>query len=234
MSALEILDVYGGYGEADILNGVTLRVDPGEIVVVVGPNGAGKSTVMKAVFGLVQIRKGDIRFGGDTVVGLKTEAIVRRGISYVPQVDNVFPSLTVEENLDMGAFIRNDDYSANLDRVYELFPPLKERRRQPAGTLSGGQRQMVAMGRALMVDPKLLLLDEPTAGLSPKFVDEILSLVKEINDGGVGLLIVEQNAKNALELAHRGYVLAMGRNRHEDTGRGLLADKRIAEMFLGG
>ncbi len=228
-------EVYGGYGGGvDILSGVSLAVEPGEIVGIIGPNGAGKSTAMKVVFGLVHVRQGEVRFEDKNITRTPTDRIVRLGICYVPQTDNVFPSLTVHENLEMGAFVRDDDYSAQLERVYELFPPLRERRRQPAGTLSGGQRQMVAMGRALMLDPKLLLLDEPTAGLSPLFIDQIFEIVRRINGLGISILMVEQNAKRALRMAHRGYVLAMGRNRHEDTGPNLLANREVAEMFLGG
>jgi len=234
MSLLEIDGITGGYGDSDILHDLSMRVEEGEVVVIVGPNGAGKSTAMKSVFGLLTIRGGAIRFKGEDITGLKPDQIVRRGICYVPQVENVFPSLSVHENLEMGAYLRRDDFSASLDRVYDLFPPLKEKRRLPAGSLSGGQRQMVAMGRALMLDPALLLLDEPTAGLSPKFMDQIFDIVRSVNAQGVAILMVEQNAKQALALAGRGYVLATGRNRHEDTGAALLADREVAEMFLGG
>ena len=234
MSLLLAQDVFGGYGDTDILHGVSLEMDPGEVVAIVGPNGAGKSTAMKAVFGLVNVREGRVRFDDRDITNLQPDRIVARGMCYVPQEKNVFPSLSVNENLEMGAFIRRDDFSAQIERVYDLFPPLKDKRRQPAGTLSGGQRQMVAMGRALMLDPKLLLLDEPTAGLSPKFIDLIFERVREINNQGVGILMVEQNAKQALAMADRGYVLVLGRNRHEDTGSNLLNDPEIAEMFLGG
>jgi branched-chain amino acid transport system ATP-binding protein len=227
-------DVHGGYGGADILNGVSVRVDPGEVVVIVGPNGAGKSTAMKAVFGLVKVRKGTIVVGDTDVAGLRADQIVRHGVGYVPQTANVFPSLTVQENLELGAYVRRDDWSGQLDRIYGLFPPLKEKRRQAAGTLSGGQRQMVAMGRALMLEPRLLLLDEPTAGLSPKFIGQIFEIVKQINALGISILMVEQNAKQALGIAHRGYVLSLGANRFEDTGPALLANREVAEMFLGG
>ncbi len=234
MSLLQVEEVYGGYGGVDILNGVDLRVEDGEIVVIVGPNGAGKSTAMKAVVGLVKVRQGHVRFDGHEVTGKRPDEVAKLRVCYVPQEKNVFPTLTVHENLEMGAFLRDDDYSKQLEAVYDIFPPLVEKRRQPAGSLSGGQRQMVAMGRALMLEPKLLLLDEPTAGLSPLFTDMIFYKVKEINATGVAILMVEQNAKDALALADRGYVLALGRNRHEDTGANLLANREVAEMFLGG
>lgn len=231
---LEAKEVYGGYGGADILNGISLSVASGEFVSIVGPNGAGKSTAMKSLFGLIKVRTGSISFEGREITGLRPDQIVRLGICYVPQEYNVFPSLTVRENLEMGAFIRSDDYSAEIERVYDLFPVLKERRRQLVGTMSGGQRQMVAMGRALMLKPHLLMLDEPSAGLSPNFIDLIFERIQEINRSGVGILLVEQNAKAALEISDRGYVLVMGRNRHEDTGPNLVNNKEVAEMFLGG
>jgi ABC-type branched-subunit amino acid transport system ATPase component len=234
VSLLEAQTIYGGYGGVDILNGVDMRVEDGELVVIVGPNGAGKSTAMKAIIGLVKVREGHIRFDGQEITGRRPDEVARLRVCYVPQEKNVFPTLTVHENLEMGAFLRDDDYSGQLDAVYEIFPALVEKRRQPAGSLSGGQRQMVAMGRALMLEPKLLLLDEPTAGLSPLFTDMVFDKVKEINATGVAILMVEQNAKDALALADRGYVLALGRNRHEDTGANLLANREVAEMFLGG
>ncbi len=234
MTLLKAEELYGGYGGGDILNGVSLRVDAGEVVVIVGPNGAGKSTAMKALFGLVNVRSGRVTFRDEEITRLSPDRIVGRGVCYVPQEANVFPSLTVLENLEMGAFIRRDDYSAQIERVFELFPPLKEKRSQAAGTLSGGQRQMVAIGRALMLDPKVLLLDEPTAGLSPKFIDLIFERIQEINATGVSILMVEQNARHALSLADRGYVLVLGANRYEDTGPNLLANREVAEMFLGG
>jgi len=224
----------GGYGGADILKGVSIKVDPGEIVVIIGPNGAGKSTVMKAVFGLVEPRQGRVTFAGADITRLATEQRVRRGMSYVPQERNIFVSLSVHENLEMGAFVRNTVPRAAYDRVYALFPPLAEKRRQAAGELSGGQRQMLAVGRALMVEPKLLMLDEPTAGLSPRAMDEIFACIRAINREGVSLLMVEQNAKRALALAHRGYVLSTGENRFADTGAALLANREVAESFLGG
>lgn len=231
---LEARSITGGYGSQDILKSVSIRLDRGEIVSIVGPNGAGKSTLMKAVFGLVQIRKGSVVFDGSDITKLRADQVVRRGLCYVPQEYNVFPSLSVRENLEMGGFIRSGDVSDDVARVMELFPPLKEKAKQSAGTLSGGQRQMVAIGRALMLDPAVLLLDEPSAGLSPLFVDDIFDRVKAINETGVGILMVEQNARRALELSDRGYVLAMGRNRHEDSARALLDDPHVAEMFLGG
>jgi branched-chain amino acid transport system ATP-binding protein len=234
MTSLRAEVITGGYGGTDILHGVSMEVGAGEIVAIVGPNGAGKSTAMKALFGLVRVREGVVRLGDADITNWKPDRIVGQGMCYVPQEKNVFPSLTVRENLEMGAFIRRDDYSAQIERVLELFPPLKERRHQAAGTLSGGQRQMVAIGRGLMLDPAILLLDEPTAGLAPKFIDLIFERVRDINAQGVGILMVEQNAKQALAMAHRGYVLVLGRNRHADTGPNLLNDPEIAAMFLGG
>lgn len=234
MSLLTMTDLHGGYTDADILHGLNLRIDTGEVIVIVGPNGAGKSTAMKAIFGLLRIRQGSIRFNGKEITHLAPEQVVREGICYVPQTENVFPTLSVQENLEMGAFIRNDDISEQIEMVYQLFPPLRARARAAAGVLSGGQRQMVAMGRALMLNPSLLLLDEPTAGLSPKFMDQIFSIIRDINALGVSVMLVEQNARQALGLADRGYVLTTGSNRHEDSGANLLADREVAEMFLGG
>jgi branched-chain amino acid transport system ATP-binding protein len=234
VTLLVMVDLKGGYGDADILHGVSLEVDAGEIVVIVGPNGAGKSTALKAVFGLVKVRGGSIVFADENLTGRRPDQIVQAGISFVPQTENVFPSLSVEENLDMGAYLRDGDIKAQKEKVFTLFPPLREKRRQAAGTLSGGQRQMVAMGRALMLDPRLLLVDEPTAGLSPLFMDQIFEILRAINRTGVAILMVEQNAKQALAIADRGYVLATGQNRHHGTGRELLDDPAVAEMFLGG
>jgi branched-chain amino acid transport system ATP-binding protein len=234
LSLLAVTGLRGGYGDVDILHGVSLAVEPGQIVVIVGPNGAGKSTALKAVFGLVRIRGGSIVFADRDLTGRRPDQIVEAGISFVPQTENVFPTLTVEENLDMGAYLRKDDIRPQRERVYELFPPLREKRRQAAGTLSGGQRQMVAMGRALMLDPKLLLVDEPTAGLSPLFMNQIFEILVDINKTGVAIMMVEQNAKQALGIADRAYVLAMGENRHEGTGAELLGDPEVATMFLGG
>jgi len=226
--------VRGGYGDADILHGVSLTVHPQEIVVIVGPNGAGKSTAMKAVFGLVRIRDGAILFEGEDITGWRPDAIVRRGISYVPQVKNVFAEMTVHENLEMGAFLAPSVKAEAFERIYTLFPDLKAKRNTLAGSLSGGQRQMVAMGRALMLNPRLLLLDEPTAGLSPKYMEQIFQILRDVRETGVAILLVEQHAKQALAFCDRGYVLATGANRHEGSGQALLNDPEIAQMFLGG
>jgi branched-chain amino acid transport system ATP-binding protein len=234
MTLLRAEGLVGGYGGNDILNGVDLSVAGHEIAVIVGPNGAGKSTAMKAIFGLLNLRLGRVRLDDDDITGEPPDRLVRRGMAYVPQERNVFPNLTVNENLEMGAFVRRDDIRAALDQVYALFPALREKRRQAAGELSGGQRQMVAIGRALMIEPRLLLLDEPTAGLSPRIIDEIFERVVAINKAGVGILMVEQNARQALAIAHTGYVLATGRNRFTDTGKALLANREVAESFLGG
>ena len=231
---LEAANLCAGYGEMNILDGVSLALEAGEIGVVIGPNGAGKSTALKALFGLLRVSEGSIRLDGANITNAAPESLVRRGMSYVPQERNVFETLSVEENLEMGAFVRRDDYRRLIDRVYGLFPPLEDKRRQPAGELSGGQRQMVAMGRALMVEPRLLLLDEPTAGLSPLFMSQIFEQITAINAAGVGVLMVEQNARQALGIAHRGFVLASGRNRFTDTGPNLLADPEVARSFLGG
>jgi len=235
MTLLKVTDMYAGYsGGIDILNKVNLYVDQGEIVTIAGPNGAGKSTVMKSIFGLTEIRKGSIEYNNKDITRMRPDLVVKQGLCYVPQERNVFESLTVKENLEMGAFVRKDDYAAQIEKIYELFPPLKEKRNILAGQLSGGQRQMVAMGRALMLDPKLLLLDEPSAGLSPLFIEQIFGLIIEINRLNVGILMVEQNAKEALAFSHRGYILTMGTNRYEDTGTNLINNKEVAEMFLGG
>lgn len=234
MPTLELRDVVGGYGDTQILHGVSITVDPGEIVVIIGPNGAGKSTAIKAVFGLLKLTGGQVFLEGEDITNMPPEQVVRHGVCYVPQTANIFPSLSVEENLEMGAFVRDDDFTPRLNEIYDLFPPLKEKRRQTAGTLSGGQRQMVAMGKALMLEPRILLLDEPTAGLSPKFRGEIFAIVKTVHAAGIPILMVEQNAKQALKIADRGYVLVDGRNKFTGTGRELLDDPDVASMFLGG
>lgn len=234
MALLEVHEVHAGYGGMEILHGVSVEIAGGEIVTIIGPNGAGKSTLMKAVFGLLRPTRGRVRFRGEDVTGLRPDAIVRKGISYVPQVDNVFPSLTVEENLEMGAYIRLDNFRPRLEQIYQLFPVLHARRRQKVGGLSGGERQMVAMGRALMLDPSVLLLDEPSAGLAPRLVDLVFEKILEINRAGVAILIVEQKAKDALQLSHRGYVLASGQKRFEGSGMALLEDEEVGRLYLGG
>lgn len=231
---LELRNIVGGYGDTQILHGVSITVDPGEIAVIIGPNGAGKSTAIKAVFGLLKLTGGQVLLDGEDITNMLPDRVVRRGVCYVPQTANIFPSLSVEENLEMGAFVREDDFTPRMAEIYDLFPPLKEKRRQAAGTLSGGQRQMVAMGKALMLEPRILLLDEPTAGLSPKFRGEIFSIVKSVHAVGTPILMVEQNAKQALKIADRGYVLVDGRNKFAGTGRELLEDPQVAAMFLGG
>lgn len=210
-----------------------MRVEPGQIVAIIGPNGAGKSTLLKTVFGILRPKEGRIVFDGEEIGGLPPEVIVRKGMSYVPQVRNVFPSLTVQENLEMGAFVREDDYRGRLEEIYQVFPDLREKRHQKVGRLSGGQRQMVAMGRALMLDPKLLLLDEPSAGLAPSAVSAVFDRIMEINRRGVAILIVEQNAKEALRLSNYGYVLTMGRNALEGPGEELLRDEEVGRLYLG-
>ena len=227
-------DMWGGYGGADILQGCSIGVDKGEIAVVVGPNGAGKSTAMKAIFGMLELRQGSVRIGGEDITGLKPEQRVLKGMGFVPQTNNIFTSMTVEENLEMGAFIRRDDFADTMTQVFDLFPILKEKRRQPAGELSGGQRQQVAVGRALMIQPDVLMLDEPTAGVSPIVMDELFDRIIEVARTGIAILMVEQNARQALEIADRGYVLVQGENRYTDTGKALLADPEVRRAFLGG
>ena len=234
MSVLSIENLSGGYGEADILHGISLEIGAGEIVVVIGPNGAGKSTAMKAVFGLLRLSGGSIHLAGEEITNMDPAEVVNKGVCYVPQTNNVFPTLTVHENLEMGAYIRKDNFRPRLEEIYEMFPPLAEKKRQAAGELSGGQRQMVAMGKALMLEPTLLMLDEPTAGLSPIYRNEIFQIVRQINDSGVPILMVEQNAKQTLAVASRGYVLVDGQNRTTGKGTDLLNDPEIAKMFLGG
>ncbi|MGC9370149.1 MAG: ABC transporter ATP-binding protein [Paracoccaceae bacterium] len=227
-------EMTGGYGGADILHGCTLAVERGEIAVIVGPNGAGKSTAMKAVFGMLNIHTGRVVLDGEDITALSPQARVAKGMGFVPQVNNIFPSMSVEENLEMGAFLRRDDFSGTMEEVYHLFPILREKRHQNAGELSGGQRQQVAVGRALMTKPKLLMLDEPTAGVSPIVMDELFDRIIEVARTGISILMVEQNARQALEIADKGYVLVQGRNAYTDTGKALLADPEVRRTFLGG
>ncbi len=236
MPLLEVDGITAGYGDSEILHNVSMVVNEGEIVSIIGPNGAGKSTLMKAVFGLLHPKMGTIRFQGADISRKQPYEIVELGMCYVPQVANIFTDLTVEENLEMGAFLLRD---ANVDdrkaRIYDLFPRLKERRRQRAGKMSGGERQMVAMGAALMLDPKLVLMDEPSAGLSPMMVEMIFERIEDINkNNGPAMLIVEQNARLSLKMSDRGYVLASGENRFEGTGPGLLNDPEVGRLYLGG
>ncbi len=225
----------GGYGTgADILHDCTISVDQGEIAVIVGPNGAGKSTAMKAVFGMLNLRGGAVRIGGEDISSLTPQARVAKGMAFVPQTSNIFTTMTVEENLEMGAFLRRDSIRGTMDQVYELFPILRDKRRQKAGELSGGQRQQVAVGRALMTQPNVLMLDEPTAGVSPIVMDELFDRIIEVARTGISILMVEQNARQALEIADRGFVLVQGRNAFTDTGKALLADDEVRRSFLGG
>lgn len=235
MALLEVRGVTAGYGDTEILRNISMEVGEREIVSIIGPNGAGKSTLMKTIFGLLHPREGSVVFDGHDISRLQPYQIVERGMCYVPQVANVFTDLTVSENLEMGAFLaKTNDISARMERIYEYFPRLKERRNQRAGKMSGGERQMVAMGSALMLDPKLVLMDEPSAGLSPKMVGVIFDQIRKINEAGPAILIVEQNAKLSLEMSDRGYVLASGENRFEGTGKELLNDPEVGRLYLGG
>ncbi len=222
-----------GYGGEPVLNGVDIELEAGQIGVIVGPNGAGKSTALKSIFGLIGLQQGKVEFEGKDISDVPPDRRVGLGIAYVPQEMNIFQSLTVQENLEMGAYIRRDDYTSAMERMFELFPPLKQKRNAVAGNLSGGQRQMVAIGRALMVEPRLLLLDEPTVGLSPAFVHDIIDRIVAVARSNVGVLVVEQNARRALEIADTGFVLAGGRNLYTDTGENLLNNPDVAKSFLG-
>ncbi len=224
----------GGYGGADILHGCSLGVEKGEIAVIVGPNGAGKSTAMKAMLGMLLIREGQVTLDGRDITSLTPQDRIAEGVAFVPQTSNVFTGMSVEENLEMGAFLRRDDFSGTMEEIFTLFPILKEKRAQLAGELSGGQRQQVAVGRALMTKPSVLMLDEPTAGVSPIVMDELFDRILEIRETGVAILMVEQNARQALNIADRGYVLVQGRNRFTDTGEALLANPEVRQSFLGG
>ena len=234
MTALVGTAMTGGYGGADILKGCTIAVESGEIAVIVGPNGAGKSTAMKAMFGMLDLRAGTVLLNDDDISDLPPQQRVRRGMGFVPQTQNVFTSMTVEENLQMGGFIRGDDFSDTIEEIYRLFPVLREKRAQPAGELSGGQRQQVAVGRALMTQPKVLMLDEPTAGVSPIVMGELFDRIIDGAQTGIAILMVEQNAKQALQIADRGYVLVQGENRYTDSGGALLANPDVRRAFLGG
>ena len=231
---LDARGMTGGYGAADILHDLSITVARGEIAVIVGPNGAGKSTAMKAVFGMLPLRAGTVTLDGRDITGLSPQDRVAAGMGFVPQVRNIFPTMTVQENLEMGGFLRRDDIAGTIAQVYDLFPILKEKRHQHAGELSGGQRQQVAVGRALMTHPKLLMLDEPTAGVSPIVMDELFDRIIEVARTGISILMVEQNARQALEIADTGYVLVQGRNRYTDTGAALLANPDVRRSFLGG
>ncbi|MET0460034.1 MAG: ABC transporter ATP-binding protein [Ilumatobacteraceae bacterium] len=231
---LEATDVVAGYvPEVNILNGMTLSLAAGEFVGIIGPNGASKSTFLKAVLGLVPVRSGHVLFEGDDITGHQAHQLVQRGVGFVPQTRNVFPSLTVNENLEMGTYLQPSRFKERVEYVFSLFPRLQQRAAQRAGSLSGGERQMVAMGRALMLAPKLLLLDEPSAGLSPMLQDQVFLQCKQINETGVAILMVEQNARRCLQVCQRGYVLDQGRNAYNGTGRELLGDPKVIELYLG-
>ena len=227
-------DITAGYGGVDIIKNVNLYVNEGEIVVIVGPNGAGKSTVMKSILGMLNLSSGSVDFSGKVITNMLPQNRVSLGIAFVPQTQNVFTGMTVQENLEMGAFLRQDNITDTIDQIYELFPVLKEKRNQSVGELSGGQRQQVAFGRALMTLPKILMLDEPTAGVSPIVMDDLFSRIIEVGKTGVGILMVEQNAKQALGIANRGYVMVNGENRIEGTGQELLNNPELRKSFLGG
>ena len=231
---IHVDNIYAGYVPGvDILQGCSLELAPGELVGIIGPNGAGKSTLLKALFGLISVRTGTVSFRGEEITGMTAHQLVSRGIGYVPQVQNVFPSLTVSENLEMGVYLRPNQFKSRLAFVSDMFPRLAERLNQRAGSLSGGERQMLAMGRALMAEPEVLLLDEPSAGLSPVLQDQVFVRTKQINAAGVAVVMVEQNAARCLQICDRGYVLDQGQNAYTDTGRNLLEDPKVIELYLG-
>jgi ABC-type branched-subunit amino acid transport system ATPase component len=234
MKILEVSDLTTGYTDLDILHGISMHIESGEIVSIIGPNGSGKSTLMKTIFGLLRPRGGTIVFKDRDITGVKPNMVVRFGMSYVPQEKEFFPSLTVLENLEMGAFIRDDDISESLERIYTIFPALKEKGQIRAGSLSGGEQRMVGIGRALMLSPDLLLLDEPSAGLAPVMRDMVFEKIAEVNRSGTSILIVEQNARRSLGISDRGYVLEMGRNRFEGRGLELLENEDVLRLYLGG
>jgi ABC-type branched-subunit amino acid transport system ATPase component len=233
---LEVDSIHSGYGKMEILHGVSLTVKEGEIVSIIGPNGAGKSTALKTIIGFLRPTRGRVLFNGSEITGTKTEQILRKGLAYVPQGRIVFPWMTALENLEMGAFTEKDKgkISERIERVFSLFPILRERQHQKAGTMSGGEQQMLSVGRALMVGPRVLMLDEPSLGLSPKFVDIVFDKILEMRETGMTLVLVEQNAARALEISDRGYVLELGQNRFQGTGQGLLANEEVRRMYLGG
>ena len=234
MAFLNATEMLGGYGETTILNSCTISVNKGEIAVIVGPNGAGKSTAMRAIFGMLRLKKGQIMFDNQDITNLKPQERVGLGMGFVPQTNNVFNSMTVLENLEMGGFLNNKDIDKNIQDIFSLFPILHEKRSQTLNELSGGQRQQVAVGRALMTNPKLLMLDEPTAGVSPIVVKELFQKIKEISSKGIAILMVEQNAKQALAIANKGFVLVQGENKYTDKGSSLLKNKEVRKAFLGG
>ena len=227
-------NITAGYGGADIIKNCNIQVEEGEIVVLIGPNGAGKSTVMKAMLGMLRLRNGSVKFNDDDITEMLPQDRVNLGIAFVPQTKNVFTGMTVEENLEMGAFLRKDNIQDTINQVYDLFPILSEKRKQYVGELSGGQRQQVAFGRALMTKPSILMLDEPTAGVSPIVMDDLFTRIIEVGKTGVGILMVEQNAKQALSIANRGYVMVNGENRMEGSGKDLLNNPDVRKSFLGG
>ena len=231
---LSCTSMTGGYGGEDIIKNCNIEVDKGQISVIVGPNGAGKSTVMKAMLGMIALKSGSIILNGENISDYSPQKRVAAGIAFVPQSMNIFSELTVEENLEMGAFLRSDDIQETISEIYELFPAMREKRNQLAGELSGGQRQQVAVSRALMTKPEVLMLDEPTAGVSPIVMDEIFDRILQIKNNGVAIVIVEQNAKQALNIADFGYVLVGGENKYEGHGHELLNDQDVRKSFLGG